>query len=108
MQELVIGRVVRGPLAGYFVLQIEWKSVDAQQTYVKMLGDQIAKHGGEIVVASRDYRTVEGTWRPGLFLIIRFPTMEALRTWYDSEEYRPARDFRLQNSRSDAIIVEGE
>ena len=90
------------------MLQIEWMSDEARHTYVERLGNMIDKHGGDFIVASRDYRVVEGTWRPGLFIVIRFPTMEALSAWYDSEEYRAVRDFRLANSRSDAVVVEGD
>lgn len=95
-------------MGGYFVLQIEWSTDAARKEYIERLGDMISKHGGEFIVASRDYRVAEGAWRPGLFLIIRFPTMEALHDWYDSAEYRSVREFRLENSRSDALIVEGD
>ena len=95
-------------MGGYFVLQIEWGSDEARRSYVERLGNMIQKHGGDFIVASQEYRVVEGRWRPGLFLIIRFPTMEALSAWYDSEEYRSVREHRLANSRSDAIVVEGD
>ena len=95
-------------MSGYFVLQIEWTSDEARRTYVERLGNMIEKHGGEFIVAAREYRVVEGSWRPGLFLIIRFPTTEALSAWYDSEEYRSVREYRLANSRSDAIVAEGD
>ena len=95
-------------MSGYFVLQIERERDAARRTYVERLDDKIRKHGGEYLVASREYRVAEGTWRPGLFIIVRFPTMEALSAWYDSEEYRSVREYRLENSRSDAVIVEGD
>lgn len=95
-------------MSGYFVLQIEWTSDEARRTYVERLGKMIESHGGDFIVASRNYRVVEGSWRPGLFIIIKFPTLEALSSWYDSEEYRSVRDFRLANSRSDAVVVEGD
>ena len=95
-------------MGAYFVLQIEWTEDGAQSTYAERLGDMIEKHGGNFLVGTSKYRVVEGTWRPGLLIVIRFPTMEALSAWYDSEEYRSVRDFRLAHSRSDAVIVEGD
>jgi uncharacterized protein (DUF1330 family) len=95
-------------MSGYYVLQIEWTSEDAKRTYVQKLGDAIEKRGGAFIVASKEYHVVEGTWKDGLFIIIKFPSMEALREWYDSPEYQPAREFRLEHSRSDAVIVEGD
>jgi len=95
-------------VSGYFVLQIDWTSEEGRQAYIQALGNMIEKHGGDFIVASRDYRVAEGTWKPGLFIIIKFPTMKALSSWYDSPEYQPVRELRLRNSRSDAIIVEGD
>lgn len=96
-----------GRVSGYFVLQIEWKSADARGTYVEQLGKMIEKHGGEFIIASGDYRVVEGNWRGGRLIVVKFPSVQALSAWYDSEEYRSARDFRLNNARCDAVVVEG-
>jgi uncharacterized protein (DUF1330 family) len=95
-------------MAGYFVLQVDWKSDESRKQYVARLGDMISKHHGEYIVTSRNYRVVEGTWNPGLLIVIRFPTMEALSAWYDSAEYQPLRELRLQHSHSDAVITEGD
>ena len=95
-------------MGAYFVLQVEWMSDEARDTYVERLGDMIEKHGGNFLVGTSRYRVVEGAWRPGLLIVIRFPTMEALSSWYDSEEYRSVREFRLAHSRSDAVLVEGD
>ena len=95
-------------MSGYYVLQIQWSSEDAKRTYVDKLGSMIEKNGGAFIVASKEYQVAEGSWRDGSFIIIKFPTMEALRAWYDSPEYRPVREFRLAHSRSDAVIVEGD
>jgi uncharacterized protein (DUF1330 family) len=94
--------------SGYFVLQIEWKSEESKREYVKGLSDMVEKHGGEFVIASSDFRVVEGDWKPGLFIVIKFPSMQHLSAWYDSAEYRPLRQIRLDASRSDAILVEGD
>ncbi len=95
-------------MSAYFVLQIEWASDEARKSYVQRLGNMIEKHGGEFIIASREYRVVEGAWKPGLFIVIKFPTMQGLLGWYDSEEYRPVRELRLERSHSDAVIVEGD
>lgn len=95
-------------MGAYFVLQIEWSSDEARTSYVERLGDMIETHHGNFIVASRNHRVVEGSWKPGTLIILRFPTMKDLSEWYDSEEYRPLRDLRLENSRSDAVIAEGD
>jgi uncharacterized protein (DUF1330 family) len=95
-------------VSAYFVLQIQWRSEEAKREYVKGLSNMIEAHGGDFIIATSNFRVVEGEWRPGLFIVIKFPTMEHLSAWYDSAEYRPVREFRLDNSRSDAVIAEGD
>lgn len=91
----------------YFVLQIEWRTEEALREYARGLADMIERHGGRFIVASKDPVALEGTWSRGRFIIIEFPTPESFRGWYDSEEYRSLRAFRLSNSRSDAVAVSG-
>ena len=90
-----------------FVAQIDWKGSDAFQRYVRGMSGMIERRGGRYVIASGDLTPAEGRWAPGRLVVLEFPTLEALREWYDSEEYRPLRDLRLQHARSDAVIVEG-
>ena len=40
-------------------------------------------------------------------VIIRFPTYERALEWYHSDEYKPVKDIRLQNSEGSNIIVKG-
>jgi len=94
-------------MPAYFIAQIQWNSPEAREAYVKGLTGLVEKHGGRYLVASSDSRVAEGEWLPGRLVVIEFPTMAALRAWYDSEEYRPILEARLKGSRSNAIIVEG-
>lgn len=91
----------------YFVLQISWTSEEALRQYSGRLGDMIERHGGRFTVAARDPPALEGSWKPGRLIVIEFPTEDAFHQWYDSEEYRPLRAFRLSNSKSDAVAVAG-
>jgi uncharacterized protein (DUF1330 family) len=95
-------------VGAYFVLQIEWKTEEAKQEYVKRLSNMIEKNGGDFIIATSKFRVVEGHWKPGLLIVIRFPSAEQLSAWYDSPEYHSIRQYRLDNSRSDGVIVEGD
>jgi len=94
-------------MPAYFIAQIQWNSPEAREAYLKGLSGIVEKHGGRYLVTSSDSRLAEGEWLPGRLVVIEFPTMSALRAWYDSEEYRPILELRLKGSRSNAIIVEG-
>ena len=94
-------------MSAYFVLQIDWTDEPGRKRYIEGISGMIEKHGGRYIVASRDFRTVEGSWEKPLLVIIEFPSMEALMGWYDSPEYRPWRDLRLKSSRSNAVVTGG-
>ncbi len=95
-------------MSAYFLLQIEWTSDEARRSYVAGLAGMIEKHGGEFIASTTEFRVVEGGWGPGRLVMIRFPTMQSLYAWYDSEEYRPLRELRQKGSRSDAVIFDGD
>ncbi len=75
--------------------------------YKTMSPASIAKFGGEFIVRGGDVETLEGEFTHERFVVIAFPTMDAARSWYHSDDYADARDLRLKISTGDAILVEG-
>jgi len=39
--------------------------------------------------------------------VIKFPSYEKALEWYNSEEYKPVKQIRLENSKSNQIILKG-
>ncbi len=89
------------------MLQIRWTDEEIRKRYIAGISGMIEKHGGRFIVASSMFTVAEGSWKPGLLVVVEFPDMRALRDWYDSEEYRPLRALRLTGSESNAVLVEG-
>jgi len=50
---------------------------------------------------------LEGSWTPKELIIIEFPSMQELKNWYDSAEYRPLIDLRKAAARGNLIAIEG-
>jgi uncharacterized protein (DUF1330 family) len=102
-----LGSFGKQEVTAYFMAQIAWNSPEARQAYITGLSGMVEKHGGRFIVTSSESRVVEGKWLPGRLVVVEFPTMQALREWYDSDEYRPLLEMRLKGSQSEAIMVEG-
>ena len=65
-------------------------------------------HGGEYTVRGGDITVLEGDWEPGRLVVIRFPSMDALRDWYYSDEYQEWAAVRLKYApHSKVLAVEG-
>jgi uncharacterized protein (DUF1330 family) len=91
-------------------LIVEMKITDPEQ-YKKYLAEApaaVAEFGGEYLVRGGKFEVLEGQWKPERLAILRFPSMEKARAFYDSEQYRAARAKRAGATEFfDMVCVEG-
>ena len=60
------------------------------EEYRTKVAPMIAKHGGRYITKGGTHKLPEGGhWNPERVVIVEFPSMEALNTWYNSPEYQP-------------------
>lgn len=76
----------------------------ALEEYKHRVAPLVEAHGGRYVVLGGPVDVVEGTWSPAFPVMIEFPSLEAARGWYHSEEYREIRAIRLGATRSNGVI----
>src|SRR4051812_43773240 len=77
--------------------------------YAELVKASPAAKCGLEVIASREskFQLLEGHSEAEFAVILRFPTMEDARTWYDSDEYKEAISIRQGVADSQVFIVEG-
>lgn len=68
----------------------------------------IEKFGGRFLSRGGALEVLESGkgWSPGRMVIIEFPSMAALKDWYDSPEYAPVRDIRLSAATSVLVALD--
>ena len=54
-----------------------------------------------------EHKVIEGKWAYPRTVVIKFPSYEKTLEWYNSEEYKPVRQIRLDNSVGNMIIIKG-
>ena len=65
-------------------------------------------HGGEYLVRGGRHEALEGDWQPHRVAVLRFPSFEQAKAFYDSEMYRLARAKRDGATEFfNLILVEG-
>jgi uncharacterized protein (DUF1330 family) len=74
--------------------------------YRRLSGAAVAKYGGRFLVRGGKAHPLEGDWMPPRFVVIEFPTIDAARRWYDSPEYRKARQARDGAARFRSFLVD--
>ena len=94
-------------MTGFAIFNIDIKKPEEYKEYVSRVKPIAEKYGGEYIVRGGENKVVEGTWTYPRTVIIKFPTYEKALEWYNSDEYKPVRDIRLQNSEGSNIIVKG-
>lgn len=75
--------------------------------YGELVVPQIREFGGEVLMARGKVDVLEGEWEPMAITILRFDTMEELMAWYESPEYAPLKQMRLESNIGDIITVDG-
>lgn len=95
-------------MAAYLLVEVQTTNPELMAEYRKHTPGLIAKFGGRFVVRGGTAETVEGDWRPERIVMIEFPDMTALKTFYESAEYGPVLKMRLDAGRSKAVAFEGE
>ena len=92
---------------GYVIAQLKVTNPENYKEYVTKVSEVVKKFGGEYLVRNGEYQVVEGEDNFPRLVIIRFPSYERALEWYHSDEYKPVKDIRLQNSEGSNIIVKG-
>jgi uncharacterized protein (DUF1330 family) len=94
-------------MSAYIVVDIDIHDPAGLEEYRKQVPATVAKYGGRFIVRGGTFETLEGSWQPKRLVLLEFPSVEAARRWYESDEYRPLKAMRLQASKSNFIVVDG-
>ena len=96
-------------MPAYFFVDVrEIKDASKVEQYSARVGPVVEKFGGRYLVRGGPFEVVEGDWRPVFPVLIEFPTMEAARRWYDSEDYRELKQLRLAATTSSGVFLAGK
>lgn len=89
-------------MAAYLIANYRITDQAGYQSYVAVVGPTIVAHQGEILVAGPGSEAVEGDPGP-VTVVLKFPSMEALKGWYDSAEYQAI--IHLRTDHTDGFVV---
>jgi len=94
----------------YFMVQIKAKSFDElMQRYGNFVFPILEKFEGQMIAGSATPQVLEGSWDGNWAAVLRFPNMELAQAWYNSAEYQPLRDLRINEltEHGRVLLVEG-
>ena len=91
-----------------YIVFIRESTHDAAElaAYSQQVGDTLTGHPVTVLAAYGRQEVFEGPDVEGV-VILKFPTFEAAKAWYDSPAYREVREHRFRGSDYRGVIVEG-
>jgi len=78
-------------------------------SYVQQVTKLVEQHGGRYLARTSHIEKLEGERKlPQIYLILEWPSRDAALAFYESEEYRPYLQSRLEGASSELVLVAGE
>ena len=94
-------------MKGYLIANVDVHDREGFEKYRDEVAPLVAKFGGRYLVRGGEVRNVEGDLGLKRLVLLEFPTLEDAQRFYDSPEYAPVLQMRLNCSNSDVALVAG-
>ena len=94
-------------MPAYLIARVDLHDQAAYEDYRRQVPAVIAAYGGRYLVRGGETEVLEGDWPALRTVVLEFPTMAALKTFWDSPEYRPLRALRERAATSSIAAIQG-
>ena len=94
----------------FIMVQIRAKSFEETMArYGQSALATVADFGGEFLAGTPTPHVLEGEWHGNWAAVLRFPSLAAAEKWYNSPEYRPLKDLRINEltEMNRVLLLEG-
>ena len=92
----------------YIIVDMQITDMDQYKQYMAAAPAAVAAAGGEYLVRGGRCEALEGNWQPARIAMLRFPSYEQAKVFYDAEMYRTARAKRAGATEFfNMVLVEG-
>ena len=93
--------------AGLIIAYVDVTDPQQYEQYKVLSTRAMQAHGEEVLVRGGKTEPLEGQWAPTRVVVLKFPSYEAAKAFYASEEYLAARQSREHAAKMNMIVVEG-
>ena len=92
----------------YLIVEMHITDMEQYKQYMAAAPAAVKAYGGEYLVRGGRHETLEGDWQPHRVAMLRFPSYEHAKAFYDSEHYRGVRAKRAGAVEYfNSVLVEG-
>jgi len=94
-------------MAAYLIADVDVIDPAGFAEYQQKVAATITQYGGRYLVRGGTTEVLEGAWSPKRCVVLEFPSMAQLKTWYASPEYAPLIAIRERTTKSKLMAAEG-
>jgi uncharacterized protein (DUF1330 family) len=92
----------------YIIVDMKVTDPEQYKHYMAAAPAAVQAFGGEYLVRGGKFETLEGHWTPARVAMLRFPSYDQAKSFYDAEQYRAARAKREGATEFfNMVLVEG-
>lgn len=92
----------------YLIVEMNITDMEQYKQYMAQAPAHVKAFGGEYVVRGGRHEALEGDWQPHRVALIRFPSYEQAKAFYDDGNYKDVRKLRLGATEYfNMVLVEG-
>jgi uncharacterized protein (DUF1330 family) len=93
---------------GYLIVEMNISNPEQYKEYMSRAPAAVKAAGGEYLVRGGKQETLEGDWKPARVAMLRFPSYEQAKAFYDGQLYSEARGHRQGATEYfNMVLVEG-
>jgi uncharacterized protein (DUF1330 family) len=101
--------VLEDQMKYYCVAELDITDQSWVPSYVQNVTKLVEQHGGRYLARTSNIEKLEGERKtPQIFLIVEFPSRDAAMAFYESDEYKPYRQNRINGAKNEFVLVAGE
>ena len=78
----------------YLLVEMNITDPERYKQYMAEAPKAVKAYGGEYLVRGGKHETLEGDWSPHRVAMLRFPSYEQAKAWYDDGAYKQVRTKR--------------
>ena len=93
-------------MSAYLVANYRITNPDGYAAYPPAVAPTLEPFGGELVIADFASEAIEGQPLP-VTIAVKFPSKEAAKAWYQSDEYQAVVNLRTDNTEGFVVFVDG-
>ncbi|MCM2252841.1 MAG: DUF1330 domain-containing protein [Ramlibacter sp.] len=92
----------------YIIANVDVTDPAQYEEYKRLSTIAMQAHGAQVCIRGGKVEVLEGDWAPQRVVMLKFPSAEKARAFYDSAEYAQAREARQGAAVMRMIVVEGQ